>query len=81
MVVFEAVGCPPSADLAHSLRWYNHILSYSSEKSSFGGDKKPLSSCGPVTAAQPTNAGGDDDDDDDDDDDLFGSDTEEQKVQ
>ena len=82
VVVFEALGNAPSADLAHALRWYNHILSYGDEKSSFGGEKKPLSAYGPISAtvAQATNADDDDEDDDDDDDDLFGSDTEEQKV-
>ena len=69
----------PSANLAHSWRWYNHIriLSCGNDTSGFTGAKKPLSAYGPpATVAKPSN----DDDDDDDDDDLFGSDTEEQKV-
>ena len=78
VVVFEATTCPPS-DLAHALRWYNHILSYGDEKSSFQGVKKPLSAFGsPATEAKPTSAAAVSDDDSDDD--LFGSDTEEEKV-
>ena len=78
MVVFEAVGSAPCANLAHVLRWYKHILSYGNDTAGFTGVKKPLSVYGPPsTVAKPSNA---DDDDDDDDDDLFGSDTEEDKV-
>ena len=78
MVVFEAVGSAPSANLAHVLRWYNHILSYGNDSAGFTGVKKPVSAYGSLsTVAKPSNA---DDDDDDDDDDLFGSDTEEDKV-
>ncbi|CAB4020524.1 Hypothetical predicted protein, partial [Paramuricea clavata] len=79
IVVFEAVGVSPSANLAHAWRWYNHIhiLSCGNDTSGFTGVKKPLSAYGPpATVAKPSN----DDDDDDDDDDLFGSDTEEQKA-
>ena len=80
VVVFQSVGQAPPADLAHALRWYNHILSYGSDTASFTGVKKPLSAYGPpASVAKPSNAA-DDDDDDDDDDDLFGSDTEEEKV-
>ena len=78
VVVFQAVGGAPSADLAHALRWYNHILSYGNDTAGFNGAKKPLSAYGPpTTEAKPSNAV---DDDDDDDDDLFGSDNEEEKV-
>ena len=82
VVVFQAVGGAPCADLAHALRWYNHILSYGNDSASFIGVKKPLSEYGPpATVAKPSNAAADDDDDDDDDDeDLFGEETEEEKV-
>lgn len=28
VVVFDAVSTPPSADMSHALRWYNHIKSF-----------------------------------------------------
>uniref|UniRef100_A0A8C6SMH2 Elongation factor 1-beta n=1 Tax=Neogobius melanostomus TaxID=47308 RepID=A0A8C6SMH2_9GOBI len=35
VAVFDALSAAPPADLCHALRWYNHIKSYSSQKSSF----------------------------------------------
>lgn len=69
IVVFGALTGAPPADLPHSLRWYNHIKSYGSEKTSLPGVGKPLDSYGPdgVSAAASK------DDDDDFGDDLFGS--------
>uniref|UniRef100_A0A668VPK8 Elongation factor 1-beta n=1 Tax=Oreochromis aureus TaxID=47969 RepID=A0A668VPK8_OREAU len=79
VAVFEAISAPPPADLCHALRWYNHIRSYQSEKSSLPGVKKPLGQYGPpgvadtTSGSAPTTAK----DEDDDDIDLFGSDEEE----
>uniref|UniRef100_A0AAX7VIG7 Elongation factor 1-beta n=1 Tax=Astatotilapia calliptera TaxID=8154 RepID=A0AAX7VIG7_ASTCA len=79
VAVFEAISAPPPADLYHAVRWYNHIRSYQSEKSSLPGVKKPLGQYGPLGVADttsgsaPTTAK----DEDDDDIDLFGSDEEE----
>lgn len=36
VAVFEAISSPPSADLCHALRWYNHIKSYQDQKSRWG---------------------------------------------
>ncbi|KAM3857174.1 elongation factor 1-beta isoform 2-T2 [Diretmus argenteus] len=83
VAVFDAISSPPSADLCHALRWFNHIKSYQKDKASLPGVKKPLGQYGPAgvadTTASSAPAAKDDDDDDDDDDDidLFGSDDEE----
>ncbi|XP_040045666.1 elongation factor 1-beta [Gasterosteus aculeatus] len=74
VAVFESISAPPTADLCHALRWYNHIKSYNNQKSSLPGVKKPLGQYGPAGVADTTSGGGDDDDDDID---LFGSDDEE----
>ncbi|KAM3857175.1 elongation factor 1-beta isoform 3-T3 [Diretmus argenteus] len=82
VAVFDAISSPPSADLCHALRWFNHIKSYQKDKASLPGVKKPLGQYGPAgvadTTASSAPAAKDDDDDDDDDDDidLFGSDDE-----
>merc|ERR1712098_218547 len=71
VAVFEAMGKAPSADMAHALRWYNQIKSYSAEESKkFPGvkDAAKYMSGGAAAAA-----------DDDDDVDLFGSDDEEEE--
>ncbi|XP_068165066.1 elongation factor 1-beta [Antennarius striatus] len=79
VAVFDAIPSPPSADLCHALRWYNHIKSYQSQKNSLPGVKKPLGQYGPAGVADTTSgsAPASKDDDDDDDFDLFGSDEEE----
>lgn len=70
-VVFAALSGPPSEELFHALRWYNHILSFD-ERDKFPGQKKDIGSYGsePVTNGKAAA-----DDDDDDDMDLFGSDS------
>merc|ERR1712029_1042970 len=72
VAVFEAMGGKaPAADMAHALRWYNQIKSYSAEESKkFPGvkDAAKYMSGGAAAAA-----------DDDDDVDLFGSDDEEEE--
>nr|XP_033471808.1 elongation factor 1-beta [Epinephelus lanceolatus] len=79
VAVFEAISTPPPGDLCHALRWYNHIKSYQSQKSSLPGVKKPLGQYGPsgVADTTSTSAPASKDDDEDDDIDLFGSDEEE----
>uniref|UniRef100_A0A4W6G2U7 Elongation factor 1-beta n=1 Tax=Lates calcarifer TaxID=8187 RepID=A0A4W6G2U7_LATCA len=79
VVVFDAISSPPSADLCHALRWYNHIKSYQSLKNSLPGVKKPLGQYGPAGVADTTSSSAPaaSKDDDDDDIDLFGSDDEE----
>ncbi|XP_013390669.1 elongation factor 1-beta [Lingula anatina] len=72
VAVFSALSGPPSADLCHALRWYNHIKSFGKATASFPGQKKDVSAYGPAGGA----SAADDDDDDDDDIDLFGSDEE-----
>lgn len=73
--VFEQVGKAPSANLAHALRWYNHIASYTpAERKSWDAGASPLTAGGKTTTA-PTPAAKDDDDDDVD---LFGSGDEEE---
>ncbi|MGH0121952.1 UNVERIFIED_CONTAM: hypothetical protein FKN15_077433 [Acipenser sinensis] len=79
VAVFDALSSPPSAELFHALRWYNHIKSYQKEKASLPGVKKPLGKYGPADVADST-AESKDEDDDDDDIDLFGSDDEEESA-
>ncbi|RXM32118.1 Elongation factor 1-beta [Acipenser ruthenus] len=78
VAVFDALSSPPSAELFHALRWYNHIKSYQKEKASLPGVKKPLGKYGPADVADATAASKDEDDDDDID--LFGSDDEEESA-
>ncbi|PWA33801.1 hypothetical protein CCH79_00017248 [Gambusia affinis] len=88
VAVFEVLSAPPTADLCHALRWYNHIKSYQSQKNrcdqrfvavSLPGVKRPLGQYGPAGVADATSgsAPAASKDDDDDDIDLFGSDEEE----
>jgi len=72
-VVFDSMSGAPDSNLHHALRWYNHILSYGAEKSSFPGDKEGAKKHIGATPAKAESQKKDDDDDDDDDDDLFGS--------
>merc|ERR1712098_280076 len=77
VAVFEAMGKAPSSDMAHALRWYNQIKSYSgAESKKFPGvkDAAKYLSGGAAPAAA-------DDDDDDDDVDLFGSEDEEESEE
>ncbi|TKS66698.1 Elongation factor 1-beta [Collichthys lucidus] len=91
VAVFDAISSPPSADLCHALRWYNHIKSYQSQKNrcdisevspapvSLPGVKKPLGQYGPAGVADTTSGSAPvaaSKEDDDDDMDLFGSDDE-----
>ncbi|MGH0157416.1 UNVERIFIED_CONTAM: hypothetical protein FKN15_061402 [Acipenser sinensis] len=78
VAVFDALSSPPSAELFHALRWYNHIKSYQKEKASLPGVKKPLGKYGPADVADGTAESKDEDDDDDID--LFGSDDEEESA-
>lgn len=32
VAVFEVLKAPPTTDLCHALRWYNHIRSYQDQK-------------------------------------------------
>merc|ERR1719175_488738 len=76
VAVFEAMGKAPSADMAHALRWYNQIKSYSgAETKKFPGvkDAAKYMSGGAAPAAAA--------DDDDDDVDLFGSSDEEESEE
>merc|ERR1712098_950092 len=68
VAVYDAVAKAPAASLAHALRWFNNISSYSSQKGSLPGVKKPVTSYGP--AGGNAAAADDDDDDDFDDEDL-----------
>merc|ERR1712029_725674 len=79
VAVFEAMGGKaPGADLAHALRWYNQIKSYSgAESKKFPGVKDASKYMAAGGAAAPA-AGGDDDDDDVD---LFGSSDEEESEE
>ncbi|XP_053707086.1 elongation factor 1-beta isoform X1 [Synchiropus splendidus] len=83
VAVFEAISSPPSGDMCHALRWYNHIKSYQSEKSSLPGVKKALGQYGPAGVADDTKspAPAASKDDDDDDFDLFGSDEEDEESE
>ncbi|XP_032880239.1 elongation factor 1-beta [Amblyraja radiata] len=76
IAVYEALGAPPLSTFYHALRWYNHIRSYESTKSSLPGVKQPLGKYGPQNVADTTSAKASVDDDDDID--LFGSDEEEE---
>ncbi|MBN3312544.1 EF1B factor, partial [Atractosteus spatula] len=79
VAVFEALSSPPSADLFHALRWYNHIRSYEKEKASLPGVKKPLGKYGPAGVEDVTSTESKEEDDDDID--LFGSDEEEESEE
>ncbi|XP_056157001.1 elongation factor 1-beta [Lampris incognitus] len=81
VAVFDAISTPPSADLCHALRWYNHIKSYQKEKSSLPGVKKPLGQYGPEGVADSTVTVTSAPAADDDDFDLFGSDEEEESAE
>ncbi|XP_068458130.1 elongation factor 1-beta [Clinocottus analis] len=83
VAVFEAISAPPTSDLCHALRWYNHLKSYQSQRSSLPGVKKPLGQYGPAGVADATSgsAPAAKDDDDDDDIDLFGSEDEEEDAE
>lgn len=71
--VWEQVGKAPAASLAHALRWFNHIASYTPvERKSWAAGVSPLTAGGKPTTAAPAAA------DDDDDVDLFGSGDEEE---
>merc|ERR1712058_181875 len=59
VAVYDAVAKAPAASLAHALRWFNNISSYSSQKGSLPGVKKPVTSYGPAGG----NAAAADDDD------------------
>ncbi|XP_041822040.1 elongation factor 1-beta [Chelmon rostratus] len=76
VAVFEAISSPPSADLCHALRWFNHIKSYQNQKNSLPGVKKPLGQYGPAGVADTTSGSASKDEDEDEDIDLFGSDEE-----
>ncbi|XP_051884025.1 elongation factor 1-beta isoform X1 [Pristis pectinata] len=80
IAVYEALGAPPSPTFYHALRWYNHIRSYESTKSSLPGVKQPLGKYGPQNVADTTSTKAVADDDDDDID-LFGSDDEEESAE
>ena len=71
MVLFGALKAAPAANLAHALRWYNHIKSLGDAKSKLPGVKKSLADFGVTGGAAAKPAA-----DDDDDVDLFGSDDE-----
>jgi len=76
VAVFEAMGKAPAADMAHALRWYNQIKSYSgAETKKFPGvkDAAKYMSGGAAPAAAA--------DDDDDEVDLFGSSDEEESEE
>ena len=76
-VVFAAMTAAPPKNLAHALRWYNQINSYTNgERSKFPGQKKDLNSYGGSGAAANGDAA-----DDDDDFDLFGDDDEEEDAE
>jgi len=78
VAVFEAMGGKaPGADMAHALRWYNQIKSYSGAESKKFPGVKDASKYMAAGGAAPA-AGGDDDDDDVD---LFGSSDEEESEE
>merc|ERR1712177_56084 len=70
-------GKAPGADMAHALRWYNQIKSYSGAESKKFPGVKDASKYMAAGGAAPA-AGGDDDDDDVD---LFGSSDEEESEE
>merc|ERR1712109_265099 len=75
VAVFEAMGGKaPGADMAHALRWYNQIKSYSGAESKKFPGVKDASKYMAAGGAAP--AGGDDDDVD-----LFGSSDEEESEE
>merc|ERR1711963_1258808 len=75
VAVFEAMGGKaPGADMAHALRWYNQIKSYSGDESKKFPGVKDASKYMAAAGAAP--AGGDDDDVD-----LFGSSDEEESEE
>lgn len=65
--LLDAIPSPPSANLCHLLRWYNHIRSFQMERAGLPAAKSQF-----VLPATPSTATNDDDDDID----LFGSDDE-----
>nr|AZM65026.1 elongation factor 1 beta [Carposina sasakii] len=74
--VYEQVGKAPAGNLAHALRWYNHIASYTpAERKAWAAGASPLTAGGKPTAA-PAKV-----EDDDDDVDLFGSGDEEEDAE
>jgi len=67
---FDKVKSPPSKDLSHALRWYNHIKSYNAgERQKFGEGQGACTSGGSTAPKKPAA--------DDDDVDLFGDSDEE----
>ncbi|WWC66261.1 uncharacterized protein I206_100162 [Kwoniella pini CBS 10737] len=72
--VFKGLGSAPEATFPHTLRWYNHISSYSSEFDSLPKGTNPLS-------ASSSSAPAAEEEDDDEDVDLFGSDDEEDDAE
>ncbi|CAG9112177.1 hypothetical protein JYU34_001553 [Plutella xylostella] len=76
--VFEQVGKAPAASLAHALRWYNQIASYTpAERKAWPAGASPLTAGGKPTAP----AAAKKEEDDDDDVDLFGSGDEEEDAE
>ncbi|WVR05889.1 hypothetical protein IAU60_002915 [Kwoniella sp. DSM 27419] len=73
--VYKTLGKAPEATYPHTLRWYNHISSYSSEFDSLPKGTNPLSAS---TSSAPAAA---DEEEDDDEVDLFGSDDEEDTAE
>merc|ERR1712189_165905 len=70
LIVFAALSGAPKDSLAHALRWFTHISSYTDqEKAGFGGQKQTLDKYGPSGVAKKAEA--------EDDFDLFGSSDEE----
>merc|ERR1712189_148574 len=72
-IVFAALSGSPKDSLAHALRWFTHISSYTDqEKAGFGGQKQTLDKYGPSGVAKKAEA--------EDDFDLFGSSDEEDEA-
>merc|ERR1711926_37904 len=77
VAVFEAMrGKAPGADMAHALRWYNQIKSYSGAESKKFPGVKDASKYMAARGAKPAPA-----DEEDDDVDLFGSSDEEESEE